>query len=78
MIYFYIFYASVILSALIIIADYAVPRFTSRKLPGWLKPLVLASSVAYFGWFFDTYTDMLSQAFMKMQQFVIANAGMRT
>ena len=66
--YFYIFYASVILSALVILADYAVPRFTKYKLPGWLKPVVLASSVAYFGWFFDTYTDLIIQALIRLSQ----------
>jgi hypothetical protein len=77
-IYFYIFYASVILSALVIVADYAVPCFTKRTLPGWLKPLILAASVGYFGWFFDTYTDNVVNALTYMQQFVIANSGMRT
>jgi hypothetical protein len=73
---FYIFYASVIASVLVILADYLVPRFTSRKLPGWLKPLILASSVGYFGYFFDNFTDALVQAIIQIQQ--MAMTGMRT
>lgn len=68
--YFYIFWGLLALFAVGSWANYLIPKFTKRTIPGWVKPAWITAFLAYVGWFSDWYTDQVGIGFKYLNDLI--------